>query len=170
MADTTFVDGSTLTAADWFNDVNRLHYTIFGDPATLATAKDALFPAWTTPSFSAGDFTASGSMTWTVAAGDVTTYAYIVNGKMMTVMFSIVTSTVGGTPSTALRIAIPASKTATKQTANPCYIVDANTATTGFALVSASGTTIGISRTDGANFGASTNQTNLEGQITFEIN
>lgn len=27
-----------MTDADWFNDVNRLHYTIFGDPATLAAA------------------------------------------------------------------------------------------------------------------------------------
>lgn len=39
MADTTFVDGSTLTAADWFNDVNRLHYTIFGDPANADAAR-----------------------------------------------------------------------------------------------------------------------------------
>jgi hypothetical protein len=34
VADTTFVNGSTLTDQDWFNDVNRLHYTIFGDPAS----------------------------------------------------------------------------------------------------------------------------------------
>lgn len=36
MADTTFVNNVTLTDADWFNDVNRLHYTILGDPSTLA--------------------------------------------------------------------------------------------------------------------------------------
>lgn len=36
MADTTFVNGITLTDADWFNDLNRLHYTIAGDPATGA--------------------------------------------------------------------------------------------------------------------------------------
>lgn len=33
MADTTYVDGSTVIAAEWLNDLNRLHYTIFGDPA-----------------------------------------------------------------------------------------------------------------------------------------
>lgn len=38
MADTTFVNGVTLTDADWFNDVNRLHYTIFSDPANAVTA------------------------------------------------------------------------------------------------------------------------------------
>lgn len=31
MASTTFVDGVTLTAAAWFNDVNTVAYTIFGD-------------------------------------------------------------------------------------------------------------------------------------------
>lgn len=42
MADTTFTDAVTLTAADWFNDVNRLHYTIFGDPADDAAARTGL--------------------------------------------------------------------------------------------------------------------------------
>lgn len=42
MADTTFVNGTTLSDADWFNDVNRLHYTIFGDPANLAAVKSLL--------------------------------------------------------------------------------------------------------------------------------
>lgn len=40
--DTSFSDGITQTAADWFNDLNRLHYTIFGDPANLAAAQAAL--------------------------------------------------------------------------------------------------------------------------------
>lgn len=38
MSDTTFTNGVTLTDADWFNDVNRLHYTIFNDPADLPAA------------------------------------------------------------------------------------------------------------------------------------
>lgn len=42
MADTTFVDGTTLSAADWFNDLNRLHYTILSDPADVAAVKAAL--------------------------------------------------------------------------------------------------------------------------------
>lgn len=42
MADTTFINGVTLTDADWFNDVNRLHYTIFGDPADDAAARTNL--------------------------------------------------------------------------------------------------------------------------------
>lgn len=42
MSDTTFTNGVTLTDADWFNDLNRLHYTIFGDPATARAAFDSL--------------------------------------------------------------------------------------------------------------------------------
>ena len=42
MSDTTFVNAVTLTDADWFNDVNRLHYTIFGDPANAAAALTSL--------------------------------------------------------------------------------------------------------------------------------
>lgn len=42
MADTTFTNGVTLTDEDWFNDVNRLHYTIFGDPANLAAVRTTL--------------------------------------------------------------------------------------------------------------------------------
>lgn len=43
MSSTVFVNGVTLSDDDWFNDVNRLHYTIFGDPATLAAARNNLF-------------------------------------------------------------------------------------------------------------------------------
>jgi hypothetical protein len=42
MADTNFVNTVTLTEAEWFNDVNRLHYTILGDPADVAAARTAL--------------------------------------------------------------------------------------------------------------------------------
>ena len=42
MADTTFVDGATLTDDDWFNDVNRLHYTILDDPADSAGVNNKL--------------------------------------------------------------------------------------------------------------------------------
>ena len=128
------------------------------------------FIDWTTPTFAAGDFTASGSMTWTVAAGDVGTYAYTILNKTMTVSFNINTSTVGGTPSTDLMIAIPATKTATKGMRNPVQLLDNGTRTTGVAYVDASGTVIVIQRTDAANFTAATDNTYILGQITFQIN
>jgi len=42
MTSTVFVNGVTLTDEDWFNDVNRLHYTIFADAADITAAKVAI--------------------------------------------------------------------------------------------------------------------------------
>lgn len=124
--------------------------------------------AWTTPGFNAGDFTGGGG-TWTVASGDVTTYEYVVLGKMMFVNFQIYTTTVSGTTN-ALSIAIPASKVATHETEIPVTIIDNGSNTTGRAIVSASGTTIVVKRTNDANFAASSDATYILGQIVFQIN
>lgn len=42
MTDTVFVNTVTVTDDNWFNDLNRLHYTIFGDPANVSTAFTAI--------------------------------------------------------------------------------------------------------------------------------
>jgi hypothetical protein len=60
---------------------------------------------WTTPTFSAGNFT-SPTGTWVVASGDVTTYEYQLVGTTMTVNFRLVTTTITGSPA-ALQIVIP---------------------------------------------------------------
>ena len=137
---------------------------------TLQYPASTVVGRWTTPTFAAGDYTGNGSMDWTVASGDVITMAYTIIDKMMTVIFDIDTTTVAGTPNTTLQIAIPASKVATKQVTNGCYLLDNNARTTGFCRVAASGTVIQILRTDAVAFSASTNQTGTFGEITFEIN
>ena len=123
---------------------------------------------WVTPSFDAGNFTASGSMTWTVIAGNVTCYKYRLVGKTMTVAFSIGNTTIGGTPDTSLQIKVPASKTgATTNESNPCVVTDGNgTQYTGYALVS--GTDILVRKWPIANWAAGVSGQVL-GQITFEI-
>lgn len=42
MTATVFVNGVTLTDDDWFNDLNRLHYTLLGDPATSTAVFNAI--------------------------------------------------------------------------------------------------------------------------------
>lgn len=39
MTSTTFTNGSTLTDDDYFNDLDRLHYDILGDPANITAIK-----------------------------------------------------------------------------------------------------------------------------------
>lgn len=170
MADTTFVDGSTLTAADWFNDVNRLLYTILSDPADIAAIRTALTATmtWTTPTFAAGDFT-SDVGSWTVAAGDVQTFAYTIMNKVMIVSFNILNSTVATTPN-LLKILIPASKTSTKAMRTCCQILDNGTQAAAVAYVEAGSTFINIQRLNAANFANATDNTYVLGQIFFEIN
>jgi len=71
MTDKTYVDNVTLTDADSFNDFNRLHYTILGDPATLAALQVTL---GVRRSYLAGLTlsTAGGSATMSIAAGQAT--------------------------------------------------------------------------------------------------
>jgi hypothetical protein len=126
--------------------------------------------AWTTPTFSAGNFTASGSMTWTVESGDVTTYTYAILNKTMFLSFYIITTTVGGTPSTSLKIAIPGSKSSAKSVRSLVFLSDNGVALTGYADTGISGTVITIYKPDYSNFTASTNNTQVLGTLTFEIN
>jgi hypothetical protein len=68
--------------------------------------------AWITPAFSAGDFTGNGAMTWTVAAGDISWYRSRLSGNTQTVSYYIGSSTVGGTPNSALQVKVPGGFTA----------------------------------------------------------
>jgi len=85
MSSTTFINGTTLSDADWFNDLNRLHYTIFSDPADMAAVRTAITagnPSWNigtgTLTAGAGNFTATsavaGAFTRATSGGDVLTW------------------------------------------------------------------------------------------------
>ncbi len=128
--------------------------------------------AWIVPTFSAGNFSANGSMTWTVASGDVLSLSYHLSGSSMTVSFQIATSTVGGTPNTSLLIGNGAwgSFTATRPMINAvAWALDNNVLRQAFVEVAVSGTTINFRRADLANWTASTDLTYLYGQIAFEV-
>jgi len=127
------------------------------------------FGAWTTPAFNAGNFTASGSMTWTVESGDVQTYAYTIIGKTMILNFTIVTSTVGGTPDSTLQIAIPASKLAAKTQTGGLTYTDAALRGVGSTTVVAGGSIAYLYTYSWGNWTPSTNTTRVSGSIAFEI-
>jgi hypothetical protein len=128
--------------------------------------------AWITPTFAAGNFTGNASMTWTLASGDVTTYASKLDAgsRTMTVEFQLITTTVAGTPNTALQIAIPGGLTAAKAMLNPILYKDNGGANTiGYCAVSSGGTVIQCFTASGGNWTASTNATYVYGQIAFEV-
>ena len=119
--------------------------------------------------FAAGDYTASGSMTWTVESGEVVTLAYIIIDKLMVVWWDLVGTDVGGTVDSELRIAIPASKVAAVAAENQTRVSDNGTPTQATASVSASGTVIAITRNDGAAFSAAAGTTDASGVLLFLI-
>lgn len=123
---------------------------------------------WTSVSYSSGNFTASGSMTWTVESGDVVSIAYVELGKTMIVAFDVQTTTVGGTVAAELRMAIPNSRSAARTVSVPFSYLDNSTAGTG--TVTATGSTLAFYKSlAGTNWTASSNATRIQGAITFEI-
>lgn len=141
-----------------------------GAGTSAFTALD--YVPWTTPTFDAANFTGGGSQTWTVASGDITTFAYTIFGKTMTVSFFIATTTVGGTPNAALQIKIPASKTSTKRIFANIKTYNNAVEQTGVAEVLAGNTQIFLYTNtyfSGTNWSASTDNTWVVGSITFQI-
>lgn len=119
--------------------------------------------------YAATNFTANGTMTWTVQSADHTTLTYMQVGKTFTMVFVLVNTSTGGVANTTLQILIPLARTAARVMANPVVLRDNGTRVMGVARVAAGGTTVNIQRLDGANFTASANATDVEGMISFEI-
>lgn len=137
---------------------------------TIAQLASDMFPAWTTPTYASGNFTASGSMTWTVDSGDVTTYAYLLLGKTMFLTVYLSSTSVGGTLSNAFRIAIPGSNTAAGTVLGTCLLRDNGTASVGQFYTGAAGATyVTVQKADASNFSASTNNTVVSGSLIFPI-
>lgn len=128
-----------------------------------------------TPTFNAANFTAGGAQTWTVDAGDVIVYDYCVVEKLMTLVFSLNTTSVGGVPDVDLRIAIPGGFVAVGSTLGTfIYSNNAGADTVG-TLGTADGQAyitlklgIALLATKGT-WAAAANTTYVYGRFTFEV-
>ena len=124
-----------------------------------------------TPTFSAGDYTGNGAMTWTVDAGDVTFQYYKLRGKDLTVNWVLVSTTVGGTPNNQLFIGNGAWGGFTSLTlavsGTAGYINDGVTQTNGY--LNPIGTQIAIVKVPIANYPNVTNNAFLYGNMQFPV-
>lgn len=82
---------------------------------------------WITPTFAAGNFTASGAMTWTVDAGDVAIQKYKVEGNTFTMALTVNTSSVGGVVASGLQVAVPNGYTTASDASNFLRVNDNGT-------------------------------------------
>jgi hypothetical protein len=108
-------------------------------------------------------------MTWTVDAGDVVTYSYVLRGSDLLVSFNISPTTVGGTLSNTLQIAVAGGFTAAEECRVAAFINDAGTQQAGRAEVSSGGAVIKVLKIAGGNLAASTNTTAVAGQLTIRV-
>lgn len=128
---------------------------------------------WAQVAFAAGNFTGSGTLTWTLQAGDQTVLAYRVTGKTLRVSWYLVATSTGGAASFALKIAIPGGFVAARRTMGFHHYSDNGAGVAqGIAFVDAAATTIDLYHGD---FGATNwsnaaaNTTGTQGAIEFEI-
>jgi hypothetical protein len=119
--------------------------------------------------FNAGDFTAAGSMTWTVGAPDVLSHTYQQFGRIITVRLTINSSTVGGTLNNHLKSAIPGGFVASNTEVGTYFLRDNGTPVTGLSQVVAAATVIQWYRIDVANFATATNTTDVLGTFEFTV-
>lgn len=150
----TRASGDLITAAIWNADI-----------------RDNLNDTLTSVTYASGNFTASGSMTWTVSSSDQNVLKYHIRNKRMLVVFDIRTADVGGTASTDLRIKIPNSQSAaTTGIQNACRIQNAGTYAAGYVYTTtADPTNLQLRRIDDSNWTTGTGNNAVGGQIEFEI-
>lgn len=116
-----------------------------------------------------GNYTGSGSMTWTVEAADQVTYTYRQAGKFLYVTVNINASSVGGTPSTTLQIALPSGFVCTRSFLVPSVAVNNGVLASSYINPVAGGTVLRVFLLSGGNWTASTNNTNVLATCEFEI-
>lgn len=126
---------------------------------------------WQAVAFSAGDFTANGAMTWTVASGDISGNSYTLIGKTLFWNIAINTTTVGGTPNTELRVTLPAGLiTASYTLIIPTFCLDNNVADTlARADTSPGQTYVRIFHPLGTNWSLATDVTYIYFNLVVEI-
>lgn len=141
-----------------------------GRSSTVTLSPSDLAEGWVSPPYDASNFSAGGSMTWTVDRTDVTTYEYFLNGKAMVVAFNLSFTSVGGTPDQLLRIAIPGGFIPYRTVQNLMMYNNNGSADGWGRVVAVKGQpTLWLFRPDNAPWSASANKTNVSGEITFEV-
>lgn len=124
---------------------------------------------WTTPTFAAGNFAAGGAMTWTVSSGNVTNFQYALVGKTMQINWSIVSTTIGGTPSSTLTIAVPGGFTIAKDVRTRCIVLNNAVYTDAMVYALSGATILRIYKDPTTTTNYTAGATETHGQISFEV-
>ena len=124
---------------------------------------------WTDLPSVATRFTASGTQTFTVTAGNVQVLKYAQVGLTTTIKFAILGASVGGAASPELRIALPTGVRVKTRADAPYISLDNGTYAVGWVLATANVDYLIFYRDPpGANWTASAGASGMFGEIAFE--
>lgn len=126
---------------------------------------------WINVPFNATNFSGSGSMTWTVTSGEVLTNKFILTNRSLVWSLQVSLTSVGGTLSNVLILAIPNSYQSNDSNVSMMFAVDNSTRVVAFGVNSFSvNTQVGVVKLDGSNWNASTLASSVEcGNITISL-
>lgn len=122
-----------------------------------------------TRAFNAGDYSGAGTMTVTAEASDVVSFAYLLNGRMLTVFFYLDSLTIGGTPTGGVQITIPNGFVGARLVAGVTRYINAGALGFGRTFVNPASTFITVEIATQGAWVAGTHNTSIQGQITCEV-
>lgn len=116
--------------------------------------------------FSAGNYTGTGSMTWTVSGSNQKTLAYYLHGRSVKIIASIEATSVGGTLSSGLQITVPFTSSAIVSTG--AFIIDNSVGSAANVGVASGGTGIVFGKVTG-NMSTASGTTYVYGEIEVPV-
>ena len=144
--------------------------TVSASAGVFDQGRSTAMGEWQSVTYNSGNFTANGSMTWTVDSGDQVAYRYMLIGHTMWLAFTLNGTSVGGTLNSELHVAIPGGfSNASAATLAAVRSFDNGTDTVGFCGAVLSATYVRCWRGGFTNWATSTNNTSLQAFLTFEV-
>jgi hypothetical protein len=129
---------------------------LYDAAATLWRLQDHEQGAWIDIPFNAALFAAAAGGTWTVTAGQVNSFVYLLRGKTLTLALQIGTSTLTGTALT-LNVTLPAGFTVARTTTGNAFLAVAGVYENGITeAVASAATLVSVYRSTVSNFAAGT--------------
>jgi hypothetical protein len=126
-------------------------------------------PVWTAVAYSAANFFGTGTMNWSVDAGDQLRFAYLLHGKTLTVSFWFNSTSLTGTATNEIRLIIPAGKTSAGYSASGSLWLNNPGSALGVIYAPSGQTYLSLYNSSQSNFTLSTNTFTVSGTFAFEI-
>lgn len=132
--------------------------------------------SWSVPNYAASNFSANGAMTWSVNQGSVINLEYaefgahgFASGATQILHVFLVNTTVGGTPNTQLKIAVPNNRAILRTCGGTFSYRDNGTYGSGIWEALTNDMTIAFYKSDKSNWAASTSATDIRATLILGV-